>query len=145
MDLREHHQREIDNICELDPDLKTPKILLQLGAALINAKKDLGRDYDLLRNELECLRQIRDRSQVTVDKDTRIMEFAAIKVCWIYHAQIPSLGWSVCRQISCLCPNGDETLLTNLFKTGTIRPSMRREQLDALRSLMRDKPIASRH
>ena len=145
MDFWEFHQREIDSICEIDPNLKTPKVLLQLGAALTNAKNNLGVDYKLFRDELKCLRHKRDRTQVTVDKDIRIMEFAAIKVCWIYHAQLPPLGWSSCRQISCLCPNGDETLLTNLFKTGTIWPSMRREQLDALRSLMRDAPIAPRH
>ena len=145
MDLWEHHQREIDSIWKLDPKLKTPQVLLRLGAALTSAKNDLGADYALFRDELKCLRHQRDHTQVTVDKDTRIMEFAAIKICWVHHAQIPLLGWSVCRQFHCLCPNGDETLLTNLFKTGTIRPSMRREQLDALRSLMRDDPIAPRH
>jgi hypothetical protein len=145
MNLWDFHQREIDSICEIDPDLKTPKVLLQLGAALANAKNDLGADYELFRDELACLRQKRDRSQVTVDKDDRLMKFAAIKICWLHHAQIPPLGWSVGRQFSCLCPDGDETFLANLFRTGAIRSSMTREQLDALRSLMRPTLIAPRH
>jgi hypothetical protein len=139
------HRREIDSICQADPDLKTPIVLLRLGAALNRAWFDLGDDYPALRDSLPCLRHQRDRQQVTVDKDIRIMRFADIKTCWKHHAQIPPLGWSVCRQFSCLCPDHDETFLANLFKTGAIRPSMTREQLDALRSLMRSKPIAPRH
>ena len=139
------HRRVINEIHSIDPDLKAPLVLLRLGLALSRARCDLGDAYPSLRDSLACLRHEHHRNRVTVDKDLRIMRFAAIKTCWHHHTQIPRFGWSVCRQISCLCPNGDETLLTNLFKTGTIRPSMRREQLDALRSLMRDAPIAPRH
>jgi hypothetical protein len=140
------YQRIIDEIHSLDLSLKNPFVLLQLGAALNRARSDLGGDYQALRNSLRCLRHNSDfREHITRDKDTRLMKFAEIKTCWQHHTQIPHLGWSICRQFSCLCPNGDETLLTNLFKTGTIRPNMRREQLDALRSLMRDDPIAPRH
>ena len=139
------HRREINEIHSIDPNLKVPLVLLRLGAALNRARNELGRAYPELRDSLDCLRHVHDRHQVTVDKDIRIIEFAAIKTCWQHHTQIPHLGWSSCRQFSCLCPGGDERFLDNLFKTGTIRQSMRREQLDALRSLMRDDPIAPRH
>ena len=140
------HQRAIDEIHSLDLSLKTPLVLLQLGAALSRARNDLGGDYSTLRNSLRCLRYNSDfRERITRDKDTRLMKFASIKTCWLHHTQIPHLGWSIGRQFSCLCPRGDERFLDNLFKTGTIRPSMLREQIDALRSLMRDDPIAPRH
>ena len=140
------HQRAIDEIHSLDLTLKTPLVLLQLGAALSRARNDLGGDYQTLRNSLRCLRHNSDfREHITRDKDTRLMKFASIKTCWQHHTQIPHLGWSIGRQFSCLCPGGDERFLDNLFKTGTIRRSMLREQLDALRSLMRDNPIAPRH
>ena len=139
------HRRAINEIHSIDPDLKAPLVLLRLGAALNRARNEMGRDYPELRDSLACLRQTHDRHQVTTDKDLRLIQFAAINTCWRHHTQIPRLGWSICRQFSCLCPGGDERFLDNLFKTGTIRPSMRREQLDALRSLMRDDPIAPRH
>ena len=139
------HWREINEIHSIDLDLKAPLVLLRLGAALNRARNDLGRNYPALRNSLPCLWHEHDHNEIVVDKDLRIMRFATIKTCWAHHAQIPRLGWSVCRQFSCLCPGGDERFLNNLFVTGAIRRSMRREQLDALRSLMRDALIAPRH
>ena len=139
------HQRKIETVCKVDPNLKKPIVLLQLGRALEEAKQDLGDDYKALRQQLACLRHDHRKMQIVVDKDNRIIGFSKLKVCWIYHDLIPPLGWSICRQFTCLCPEGDETLLGNLFKTGVIRPSMRREQIDALRSLMTPAPIAPRH
>ena len=139
------HQRAIDGICKFDPGLKNPFALLLLGQMLKHAQQELGDNYPSFRDSLPCLRHAHNRNQVTTDKDLRLIRFSLINTCWRHHTQIPWLGWSICRQFSCLCPGGDERFLDNLFKTGTIRPSMLREQLDALRSLMRDDPIAPRH
>jgi hypothetical protein len=139
-------EEKINGICRPDPWLKQPLVLLNLGKAFNEAKSNLGDTlYAELLRRLPCLRHEHDRSRVTVDKDQRIAKFATIKACWTYHHRIPALGWGLCRQISCLCPNGDETFLIHLLETGAIRPGMTREQMDALRSLMRPRLIAPRH
>jgi hypothetical protein len=129
------------------PAGKTFAVALEIGRIPAEARGSLGPiAYSNLRGRPPFLRHEFHPERVVVDKDRRLSRLARIKALTRYRDQVPNVGWAFWRQLSPLAKGGDESLLELLFQRRLINRSMSgRESLDALRSLMRGRPIAPRH
>ncbi len=135
---------EAKRITANDPRLTKGSTVLDCGLLLLDAAANLtAEQFEKLTHRIPWLVS-EQTGQRTADKHSRLMTIARIAALHRFRSRLPA-GWAAMRQIPCLARSLGEKALEKAFRDGLITAATTREQLDAMRSLARGKPIAARH
>jgi hypothetical protein len=116
--------------------------LLSIGRQYRAAKRKLSPDeFEQWRSQRPELRHEARPDQVITDLDKRLARLAAMPVAQKYKDQLPCTGVAALRELSKL----GEFWLEKLLEVDLIHPGTTRAQIDVLRGLQTDRPVAPRH